>query len=94
MKSTRITVTNKKIEVIKKSVRCLLISSRASLLRDRGKDYVQRCRFFVNEPDYAHAYGLLSCLYFLGILKSTEELQNIFSEIQNAVLSEDPNWKE
>jgi hypothetical protein len=92
MKSIRITVTDKKIEAIKKSVRRLLTSSRSSLLQNKGEDYVQRWRFFVNEPDYAQAYGLLSCLYFLGILQSMQEVQNIFSEIQDDVLSQDLNW--
>lgn len=47
----------------------------------------------MNEPDYAQAYGQLSCLYFLGILQSTDEVQNVFSEIQDGVLLDDPNWE-
>lgn len=94
MKSKRITVTDKKIEAIKKSVRRLLVSSRESLLRKNGLDYVQRYRFFVNEPDYAQAYGQLYCLHLLGIFQSMQEVQNTFSEIQDDVLSEDLNWKE
>ena len=90
----RVSLTKGNVERIETSVKRLLVSSRETLKRQKGRDYVKRWRFHVNEPDYAHAYGILSSLYLLGLLDSTLEVQEMFSRLKDKVLEEDEDWNE
>jgi len=93
MNNKRVSLTSKKRANIHTSVKRLLISSRATLKRKHGHSYVRKYRFFVNEPDYTHAYGILRALYLVGFLESTMEVQEMFISIQDEVLFDDEDWR-
>jgi len=88
----RVTLTKTKLSRIERTVKRLLVSSRAALKQQEGSEYVSRWRFHVNEPDYAQAYGVLNALYLVGFLESTIEMQEMFRRLQDEVLEDDEDW--